>query len=287
MVKRSMSFWVSAHNMWTFFREGINKIHRFPLRVFQSQDIGDLAHQVASNSTHRFFATPPRHTTHDVVRSAIIPVTTNTSYGNCAYATLAEGRGKGCVGTLSGVGGETAEEIGGIQRLIYMNLQYIIFKFTHSFMYLWLCESSCLFVLNLVSVGKDGWMVSRIHTHLMVILASNHWDVIMATKIRAPKALQILGSLVFALKSSIIQGQLILSHAPVLSHIFAPPSPHSFPGASHNDASKRHTSVIDHDKAIIEFFCKFPSYRTYTSGCVSKKNRCKQIIVSKVYCIAV
>lgn len=155
-------------------------------------------------------------------------------------------------------------------------------------MYLELCESSC-FVCSQPGfcVGKDGWMVFRIHTHLMVILASNHWDVIMATKIRAPKALQILGSLVFALKSSIIQGQLILSHAPVLSHIFAPPSPHSFPGASHNDASKGHTSVVDHDKAIIEFFCKFPSYRTYTSGCVSKKNRCKQIIVSKVYCIAV
>eukprot|EP00434_Breviolum_minutum_P021088 symbB.v1.2.018605.t1/scaffold1491.1/size115652/4 len=35
--------------------------------------------------------TAEKHTTHDVVRSAIIPVTTNTSYGNCAYATLAEG----------------------------------------------------------------------------------------------------------------------------------------------------------------------------------------------------
>ncbi|CAK9064233.1 unnamed protein product [Durusdinium trenchii] len=32
-----------------------------------------------------------KHTTHDVVRSAIIPVTKHTSYGSCAYATLAEG----------------------------------------------------------------------------------------------------------------------------------------------------------------------------------------------------
>lgn len=34
--------------------------------------------------------------------------------------------GKGCVGTLSGVGGETAEEIGGIHRSLYI----YIYKFT-------------------------------------------------------------------------------------------------------------------------------------------------------------
>lgn len=74
-----------------------------------------------------------------MVRSAIIPVTTNTSYSNCAYATLAEGRGERlCWDPKGGVGGETAEEIGGIHRYIYIftDLQYIIFEFTHSLMYL-------------------------------------------------------------------------------------------------------------------------------------------------------
>lgn len=67
------------------------------LGFYQSLSEGTLRGDAGQKLMSHF--TAEKHTTHDVVRSAIIPVTKSTPFGSCAYATLAEGNAP-CLATV-------------------------------------------------------------------------------------------------------------------------------------------------------------------------------------------
>eukprot|EP00435_Cladocopium_sp_Y103_P056983 s226_g19.t1 len=67
------------------------------LGFYQSLSEGTLRGDAGEKLMSHF--TAEKHTTHDVVRSAIIPVTKHTPFGSCAYATLAEGNAP-CLATV-------------------------------------------------------------------------------------------------------------------------------------------------------------------------------------------